>query len=188
MKNLIFCLALLPLQIQAQELSQNKEQDTLFFDDFSEKVLDREHWNVVGTDFWVNNEQQIYIDSSATVLTVKGPEAGGVENALMLKAHYSPDYINYRGNDFDFISGRINTRDKVMFTYGTAAARMKLPEGAGYWPAFWALGGGDWPATGEIDIMEYVGETDWIGVALHGPGYSGETPLVNKYFFRKGKM
>ena len=74
-----------------------------------------------------------------------------------------------------------------MFTYGTAAARMKLPEGSGYWPAFWALGGGNWPETGEIDIMEYVGEKDWIGVALHGPGYSGETPLVNKYFFPEGQ-
>jgi len=31
--------------------------------------------------------------------------------------------------------------------------------------------------------MENVGETDWTGVALHGPGYSGETPLVNKAYF-----
>jgi hypothetical protein len=33
--------------------------------------------------------------------------------------------------------------------------------------------------------MEYVGEADWTSVALHGPGYSGETPLVNKVFFKK---
>jgi hypothetical protein len=31
--------------------------------------------------------------------------------------------------------------------------------------------------------MENVGEPDWTGVALHGPGYSGETPLVNKNYF-----
>ena len=60
-----------------------------------------------------------------------------------------------------------------------------MVDGDGFWPAFWALGNGEWPDTGEIDIMEYVGEEDWIGVALHGPGYSGETPLVNKYFFKK---
>lgn len=163
------------------------ERDTLFFDDFSGSELDRTKWNVQGTDFWVNNEQQAYVDSSATVFTVKGAAAEGAENALVLKAHYSPDFINYRDHDFDFISGRINTRDKMMFTYGTAAARMKLPDGSGYWPAFWALGGGEWPATGEIDIMEYVGEKDWIGVAMHGPGYSGETPLVNKFFFPEGE-
>ena len=167
--------------------SAQVQQDTLFFDDFSGSQLDRTKWNVQGPDFWVNNEQQIYVDTSATVFTVKGEDAGGVDDALVLKALYTPDFLNFQDHDFDFISGRINTRDKVMFTYGTASARMKLPEGAGYWPAFWALGGGDWPATGEIDIMEYVGETDWIGVALHGPGYSGETPLVNKFFFPEGE-
>ncbi|QYA24715.1 glycoside hydrolase family 16 protein [Gramella sp. MT6] len=171
----------------AQDSPAKTVSDTLFFDDFSGSSLDREKWNVVGTDFWVNNEQQVYVDSTATIFNVKGDNAKGAENALVLKAHYSPNYIKYRGNDFDFISGRINTRDKVMFTYGTAMARMKLPEGSGFWPAFWALGGGDWPDTGEIDIMEYVGETDWIGVALHGPGYSGETPLVNKYFYPEGE-
>lgn len=173
--------------VLAQDMLVRSQKDTLFFEDFSGSSLDREKWNVQGPDFWVNNEQQIYIDSSATIFTVKGDRAQGVEDALILKAIYSPNYINYRGNNFDFISGRINTQDKVMFTYGTAAARMKLPEGSGYWPAFWALGGGDWPETGEIDIMEYVGETDWIGVALHGPNYSGETPLVNKYFFPEGE-
>jgi beta-glucanase (GH16 family) len=173
--------------VLAQEMLVKSQKDTLFFEDFSGSSLDREKWNVQGPDFWVNNEQQIYIDSSATIFTVKGDRAQGVDDALILKAVYSPNYINYRGNNFDFISGRINTRDKVMFTYGTAAARMKLPKSAGYWPAFWALGGGNWPETGEIDIMEYVGETDWIGVALHGPNYSGETPLVNKYFFPEGE-
>ena len=36
--------------------------------------------------------------------------------------------------------------------------------------------------------MEYVGEKDWVGVAVHGPGYSGDTPLVNKYFFETASM
>jgi hypothetical protein len=31
--------------------------------------------------------------------------------------------------------------------------------------------------------MENVGETDWTSVAVHGPGYFGETPLVNKKYF-----
>ncbi|WP_324720344.1 glycoside hydrolase family 16 protein [Salinimicrobium sp. HB62] len=172
----------------AQHADQTTKNDTLFFEDFSQNSLDRTKWNVIGTDFHVNNEQQAYYDSTATIYTVKGEEAQGAKSgALVLQAHYSPNFTTINGKNFDFISGRINTRDKVMFTYGTAAARMKLPEGAGFWPAFWALGGGDWPATGEIDIMEYVGETDWIGVALHGPGYSGETPLVNKYFFPEGE-
>ncbi|WP_373059580.1 family 16 glycosylhydrolase [Zunongwangia sp. H14] len=176
--------------LQAQPVNENvqKDTDTIFFEDFSNVELDRTSWNVVGADFHVNNEQQVYIDSSATIYLEKEEEAMGAKNgALVLKALYAPNFGAINGKNFDFISGRINTRDKVMFTYGTAAARMKLPAGSGFWPAFWALGGGNWPATGEIDIMEYVGETDWIGVALHGPGYSGETPLVNKYYFSEGE-
>src|SRR5258708_16026206 len=74
------------------------------------------------------------------------------------------------------------------FLYGSAAARIKLPAGPGLWPAFWALGSSKtWPDSGEIDIMEYIGEADWTSVALHGPGYSGETPLVNKVYFPRGK-
>lgn len=173
--------------IYSQEFPVPQAADTLFFDDFSGEELDREKWNVVVTGFWVNNEQQAYVDSSSTVYTVKGEEVQGADNALALKAHYSPGFETTDGKNFDFISGRINTKEKVMFTYGTAAARMKLPKGSGLWPAFWALGSGSWPDTGEVDIMEYVGETDWIGVALHGPNYSRETPLVNKYFFPEGE-
>ena len=69
---------------------------------------------------------------------------------------------------------------EVTFTYGTAAARMKIPAGAGLWPAFWARGDGGWPDTGEIDIMENVGDPAWTSAALHGPGYFGDTPLVKR--------
>ncbi len=172
----------------AQHSAQKTKSDTLFFDDFSQSSLDRTKWNVVGTDFHVNNEQQAYFDTTATIYIVKGEEAQGARNgALVLQAHYSPGFTTFNGKNFDFISGRINTRDKFQFTHGTAAARLKLVAEPGLWPAFWALGNGNWPETGEIDIMEHVGDKDWTGVALHGPGYSRETPLVNKYFFPEGE-
>jgi beta-glucanase (GH16 family) len=148
---------------------------TLFEDDFQGTALDRAKWNVIVTGpaaRTVNNEQQAYADSTE-VLEV----AGG---RLTIHPRYRPGYKTPDGKSFDFISGRINTRDKFEFTYGTAAARMKLAPGAGLWPAFWALGNGRWPDTGEIDIMEHVGEPDWTSVALHGPGYFGDTPLVKR--------
>jgi beta-glucanase (GH16 family) len=172
----------------AQEVPPLEKSDTIFFDDFDSSSLDRTKWNVVVTGFHVNNEQQAYVDSAATIYTVKGEEALGAKSgALVLQAHYSPDFETADGKKFDFVSGRINTRDKVQFTHGRIAARIKLQDAPGLWPAFWALGSGSWPESGEIDIMEYVGETDWIGVALHGPGYFRETPLVNKYFFPEGE-
>jgi len=56
---------------------------------------------------------------------------------------------------------------------------MQLPQGEGMWPAFWMLGdnintGVNWPACGEIDIMEYIGRTpDLIYGSLHG-NYEGQ--------------
>ena len=63
---------------------------------------------------------------------------------------------------------------------------MKMPSGQGLWPAFWLLGSNistaPWPACGEIDIMEYRGqETNLVHGALHGPGYSGASPISAHY-------
>lgn len=174
----------------AQTKKTDQPSDTkstvVFFDDFAGPSLDRSKWNVIITGFTVNDEQQAYVDSAITIYTVNGKSAAGAKNgALVIEPIFSPGFKTPEGNTFDFISGRIDTKSKVEFTYGSASARIKMAEGSGLWPAFWALGNGKWPDCGEIDIMEYVGEPDWTSVALHGPGYFGETPLVNKVFFKK---
>lgn len=189
-KALIALIVLGSGSVYAQTEKPGKTKDSkstvIFFDDFSGPALERSKWNVIVTGFNVNDEKQAYVDSSLTLYTVKGDQAEGAKNgALVIEPVYHPGFVTPDGQKFDFLSGRINTRRKVEFTYGSASARIKMAEGPGLWPAFWALGDGDWPETGEIDIMEYVGEADWTSVALHGPGYSGETPLVNKFFFKK---
>src|SRR4029079_4331629 len=150
---------------------------TLFADEFSGRELDRSKWNVIVTGRTVNNEQQAYVDSTE-VLTVKG-------GALVIQPRFRSGFTTPEGKTFDFISGRIDTRTKFSFTYGTAAARMKLAAGDGLWPAFWALGDGRWPDTGEIDVMENVGDPSWTSAALHGPKYFGNTPLVKRYTLPK---
>ena len=159
---------------------------TAFFDDFTAPELDRRAWNVRVTGVTVNNEQQAYVDSPQTVSVAprRLPDANGV---LVIQPRFCPGFLTPEGKRFDFISGRIDTAEKIRFTYGTVEARIMLSGGPGLWPAFWALGGeGPWPESGEIDIMENVGETDWVSAALHGPGYSGETPLANRWYFPPG--
>lgn len=159
----------------------------LFSDEFDGPELDRTKWNVIGPTFWVNNEQQAYIDAPETVhLLPAGRVEGADGGVLVLKPVFREGFTTPTGRTADFVSGRIDTRGKFDFTHGRAAARIRMPAAVGVWPAFWLLGNGEWPHTGEIDIMEYVGEADWTGVALHGTDYSGETPLVNKYFFADG--
>jgi beta-glucanase (GH16 family) len=159
----------------------------LFFDDFSTGELDRSKWNVIVTGRTVNNEQQAYVDSTDTIAVGSGPETSGAENgALVIRARRRPGFRTPEGRAFDFISGRLESRSKFEFTYGSAAARIKLTAGTGLWPAFWALGAGRWPDTGEMDIMENVGDPTWTNFALHGPGYSGDTPLVSRQHFSRG--
>ena len=165
-------------------IKKSNSENVIFFDDFSNGVLDSTKWNIEKTGMHFNNELQAYVDSTATLFIVNGTAAQGAKNgALVLQPQYSPGFVTADKQKFNFISSRINTKNKVEFTYGTAAARIKLTEGAGLWPAWWMLGNGNWPETGEIDIMEYVGEKDWASAAVHGKGYSGDAGLVDRLYF-----
>ncbi len=155
--------------------------DTIFFDDFTSPVLDRAKWNVRVTGWTVNNEQQAYVDSAVTIYLQRS--AAAANGVLVLHPRFCPGFTTREGKKFDLISGRIDSRGKFEFTYGTIATRIKLPVGAGLWPAFWLLGNGRWPDCGEIDIMESVGDSSWTSVALHGPGYFGNTPLSSRTTF-----
>jgi beta-glucanase (GH16 family) len=155
---------------------------TIFADEFSGRELDRSKWNVIITGETVNDEQQAYVDSPDTIGIVHD-SAGADGGALEIRTRYKPQFTTPEGRTFDFISGRLDTRSKFDFTYGTAAARVKLTAGAGLWPAFWALGNGNWPDTGEMDILENVGDPAWVNFALHGPNYSGAAGLAKRKYF-----
>ena len=63
--------------------------------------------------------------------------------------------------------------------YGKFEICAKLPEGDGTWPAIWMLAAndvyGNWPDSGEIDIMESIGKD---------PGYVRGSLQMNAYNFK----
>ena len=65
------------------------ERQLLFSDEFNSGSLDRSKWNVIGMDFWVNNEQQAYLDSPDTIQFASSAQGadGGV---LILRPVYRP--------------------------------------------------------------------------------------------------
>ena len=158
----------------------------VFADEFDGGTLDRTKWNVIGMDFWVNRELQAYVDSPETLSFRDGVDGadGGV---LVVKPVWRPGVDTNDDRKADFISGRINSSEKFDFQYGRAEARIRMSDAPGFWPAFWMMGYGDWPGNGEIDIMEYVGEKGWTSSALHGPGYSGDTPINERQTFPQGQ-
>jgi beta-glucanase (GH16 family) len=160
----------------------------VFYDDFNQDKIDRSKWNFEITGMHFNDELQAYVDTPSTAFIAHGADAEGADGgALVIRPQSAPGFVTKDGQHFDFISSRMTTQNKFQFTYGTAEARIKLTDGAGLWPAWWLLGTENWPLTGETDIMEYIGEKDWVSAAVHGPGYSGETPFVNRQYFDADK-
>jgi beta-glucanase (GH16 family) len=83
-----------------------------------------------------------------------------------------------------YTSARLKSQGLFSFQYGRIEARINLPEGQGIWPAFWLLGNNittiDWPACGELDVMEHIDGSnpqnqgfDWVQGSIHGTGLNG---------------
>jgi beta-glucanase (GH16 family) len=140
-------------------------------DEFDGDAIDRNNWTYdLGGGGWGNGEMQVYTDK---------PENARVENGLLV---IEARKETLEGGGLQFTSARLKTQGLQTFQYGRIEARIKVPEGKGFWPAFWMLGENfplvGWPDCGEIDIMEYVGrEPDLIIGTMHGPGYSGALGL-----------
>ncbi|AGZ45892.1 glycoside hydrolase family 16 protein [Actinoplanes friuliensis] len=131
--------------------------------------IDASKWKFdIGGGGFGNNEQQYYTNSTSNVST------DGQGHLAITARKENPSNLQCHYGTCQYTSGRILTADKFSQRYGRFEASIKVPKGQGIWPAFWMLGGNNWPATGEIDIMENVGkEPNTLYGTVHGPGYSG---------------
>jgi beta-glucanase (GH16 family) len=83
--------------------------------------------------------------------------------------------------DIDYTSSSINTSGHKSWLYGRFEMRGKINISSGLWPAWWTLGvSGNWPANGEIDIMEYYRKMILANVACMGPDKKAEWFTVKK--------
>ena len=115
----------------------------------------------LGAGGWGNNELEYYTDGANTDVS------GGTLKIIAKKEAFS---------GASYTSTRMVTKGKGDFLYGRFEARMKLPTGKGTWPAFWMLptdfAYGDWPKSGEIDIMEHVGfDPNVVHISTHCAAY-----------------
>lgn len=163
----------LPDEQPGEEDEPSKQWKLVFTEDFN--TFDNSVWTKETHEpGWVNNELQEYIEECVSV----GKD--GDKTVLVLTAKREGD---------KFYSGRVNSKGKKSFQYGKVEASIKLPKTAnGLWPAFWMMGDNDrqWPACGEIDIME-MGEKagianntteTYINTAIHyGPDVEGHEQI-----------
>jgi beta-glucanase (GH16 family) len=134
-------------------------QSLVWSDEFEGSSLDLNNWEPMigdgcsyGICGWGNNELQYYTAENATV------------SHGTLKITAKKERVKASG----YTSARLRTANMPNsgeWTHGRFEARIKLPVGAGLWPAFWMLPTDPdvgWPMSGEIDIMESKGQASML--------------------------
>lgn len=112
---------------------------------------DEKKWDydlgIGGPEGWGNHELECYTRDSKNVRVENGK--------LIIESHKD----SLQGKPYT--STRILSRHKGDWTYGKVEIRAKIPNARGTWAALWMMPTnftyGNWPASGEIDIMEHVG-------------------------------
>jgi beta-glucanase (GH16 family) len=172
---------------------QKSDWTLVWSDEFITDEIDRDKWTydignwIVDEDGnpvspgWGNNELEYYTDS---------PENSFIKDGkLVIKAKKEEKPITDEFGSYDYSSAKLKTKGLFSKKYGKFEARMKLPEGQGFWPAFWMMPEdsvyGSWPTSGEIDIMENAGrDTGTIGGTIHyGEEYPNNTYTGEEYHF-----
>lgn len=139
--------------------SNQKDYKLVWQEEFNEDgEIDKNDWNFE-YGFVRNNEDQWYQEDNASKK----------DGNLVIEARKerkdnpwyeagSSDWKKSR-QYIDYTSSCITTAGKHDWLYGRVEVRAKIPCYSGSWPAIWMLGNesvtGEWPSSGEIDIMEY---------------------------------
>jgi beta-glucanase (GH16 family) len=132
---------------------------------------------------WGNQELEIYCATGSSTPAPCDPERPTAfqdgKGHLIIRATRVSGDPTPTGT---WTSARLKTAGLKDFQYGRVESCMKLPVGAGLWPAFWMMGTvGRWPTGGEMDIMENIPATGGSGGGLgpakvestiHGPSAS----------------
>lgn len=164
-------------------------------DEFDDDQLNEENWRIdTGNGYqdengefihgWGNEELQYYQEDNVSV----------EDGHLVLQAREETIHEPGHGREtFNYTSGKvISDGGRFNQTYGRFEAKMALPEGQGFWPAFWMMPEdsvyGVWASSGEIDIMENAGATpNKVGGAVHyGGRWPSNTLTAEDYYFPEG--
>lgn len=131
-----------------------------------------ENWDYnTGGHGWGNGERQNYTKDRTNSYVSDGS----------LKIHAC------KNENGKWTSARLLSSFKQSFTYGYIEFRAKLPTEKGSWPALWMMpqmgSYGNWPRSGEIDVMEYATNT-WGKKAygtVHCKAGSGGNAVSSNY-------
>ena len=158
--------------------AQSRREHLVWSDEFNQGAVssapEPSNWKfVTGNDGFGNQELETYCSyrSSQPPCNAEQP------NAFVGRDGYL-HIVSRNDGHGHYTSARIESEGLKSFQYGRIEARIKVPNGQGFWPAFWMLGDNihevKWPACGELDIMESIGKKPGtIYGSIHGTGFTG---------------
>jgi len=155
----------------------------VWHDEFDGLEIDDSRWeHEVNADGGGNNELQYYTDRSVNSY---------IENGALIIQALKEQYTG-PGGTRSYTSARLRTLKKGDWKYGRFEIRAKLPFGKGLWPAIWMLPTdwiyGGWPVSGEIDIMELIGDepNKVYGTLHYGASYPNNKSSGDSYTLAQG--
>jgi beta-glucanase (GH16 family) len=183
---LAVCGSVSPTATAADKVKSKAAHETLLWSDEFNGTAPRSapnphNWTYdTGANGWGNQELETYCayGSATSPCDPANPNAYvGNDGYLHIAARNPANGV--------YTSARMKSQGLQSFQYGRLEARIKMPKGQGFWPAFWTLGDNvstvEWPACGEMDIMESVGKIPSTNVgSVHGTGFTG-TAIGTEY-------
>lgn len=146
-----------------------KSEKLIYNEEFNSNASVSNDWtyDIGNNDGWGNHEEEYYTDSSSN-----SNISNGTLNITALKENK---------DGYNYTSARLVSKNSYL--YGKFEVCAKLPKGNGTWPAIWMLPAdnayGNWPDSGEIDIMEAIGRQ---------PGYIRGSLQMNAYNFKQNNQ
>ena len=147
---------------------KNGDYYLAFEDNFDGDVLDLTKWNPVEgvpRDFNFSNSKVWHLPENLTVSngTLKITAKKLVTPYTGTLTDWSTNPPTTQTSTFDYTTGELWSKQK--FHYGKYEIRCRLPNGKGFFPAFWMFGGQRW---NEIDVFDNIDGNDRF---CCGPGY-----------------
>lgn len=153
---IIYLLLIIVLNLicVGQNINNDPHWNLVWEDNFNN--LDLSTWKVAN-NFDHYGEPQVYTNRPDNVFISNGNLVIRLKNEMYHSTNMSHWTCNHEW--YSYTSGWLETKPSKNVQYGLIMARIKLPYGYGYWPAFWTFKGGGVSATNaaEIDIFEMLG-------------------------------